>query len=124
MQQLRKQLHLLTDETRFKIIQVLMEHDLCVGALARHLNISSAAVSQHLRLLQESGFVRGEKRGYWTHYAVEKDSIIEIAEELKKQVIDASRQPSACRKGKGCPNITKKDIMENKVNCCFSPPEK
>jgi len=73
----------LADETRFKLVNLLLTHDLCVGALARHLKISEAAVSQHLRYLREAGLVRGEKRGYWTHYTVEKERLHELAEQLK-----------------------------------------
>jgi len=72
----------LADETRFKLVKLLLTHDLCVGALAKHLGISEAAVSQHLKSLREAGLVRGEKRGYWTHYTVEKEKLHELAELL------------------------------------------
>ena len=74
----------LADETRFNLIKLLLTHDLCVGALAKHLRISEAAVSQHLKYLRESGLVKGEKRGYWTHYTVEKGKLHELAELLRE----------------------------------------
>ncbi len=52
----------LADETRFKLVKLLLTHDLCVGALAKHLSISEAAVSQHMKCLREAGLVKG-KRG-------------------------------------------------------------
>jgi len=70
----------LADDTRFKLINLLLTHDLCVGALAHHLGISEAAVSQHLKQLREVGLVKGEKRGYWTHYMVERNKLSELAE--------------------------------------------
>jgi ArsR family transcriptional regulator, arsenate/arsenite/antimonite-responsive transcriptional repressor len=73
----------LADETRFNLLNLLLTHDLCVGALARHLKISEAAVSQHLKYLREAGLVKGEKRGYWTHYMVAKERLIELAELLR-----------------------------------------
>jgi ArsR family transcriptional regulator len=73
----------LSDDTRFKLIKLLLTHDLCVGALAGHLSISEAAVSQHLKHLREAGLVKGEKRGYWTHYAVDRNKFSELAEALK-----------------------------------------
>jgi len=69
----------LGDDTRFKLVNLLLTHDLCVGALAKHLGVSEAAVSQHLKQLREAGLVRGEKRGYWTHYMVEKEKLKEVA---------------------------------------------
>jgi ArsR family transcriptional regulator len=78
-----KILKALADETRFNLLNLLLTHDLCVGALARHLKISEAAVSQHLKYLRDAGLVKGEKRGYWTHYTVAKERLIELAERLK-----------------------------------------
>ncbi|MHB8908597.1 MAG: ArsR/SmtB family transcription factor [Syntrophales bacterium] len=72
----------LADETRFKLVNLLLTHDLCVGALATHLGVSEASVSQHLKSLREAGLVRGEKLGYWTHYTVEKEKLRELAELL------------------------------------------
>ena len=72
-----------SDESRFNLVNLLLTHDLCVGALAHHLKITEAAVSQHLRQLREAGLVKGEKRGYWTHYLVDKARLNELAEALK-----------------------------------------
>lgn len=69
----------LGDENRYQIIKFLVGGDFCVGALARLLNTSKPAVSQHLKVLREAGLVRGEKRGYWTHYIVDKDVLRKIA---------------------------------------------
>src|SRR4030067_3219673 len=74
----------LSDETRFKLINLLLTHDLCVGAPAHYLGISDAAVSQHLKQLREVGLVKGEKRGYWTHYMVEKTKLNELADLLRE----------------------------------------
>ena len=45
----------LADESRLRIINLLLTHDLCVGAIAGHLKISKAAVSQHLQILLQGG---------------------------------------------------------------------
>lgn len=69
----------LADETRMNLVRLLLTHDLCVGALAKRLAVSEAAVSQHLGKLREAGLVKGEKRGYWTHYSVNRDRFGELA---------------------------------------------
>lgn len=81
--ELEKLFKALSDESRFKLFKLLLTHDVCVGALARNLKISEAAVSQHLRQLREAGLVRGEKRGYWTHYMIDKVMLNELAEAVK-----------------------------------------
>lgn len=73
----------LADETRMHILTLLLEHDFCVRALARHLEITEAAVSQHLKVLRDAGFVQGEKRGYFTHYHVRREILYDLAQEME-----------------------------------------
>ena len=79
----------LADKNRYQIVSFLQNHDFCVGALANNLKISKAAVSQHLQILRKAGLVTGEKRGYWTHYSVNKEVLHAIAKELT----DLAEQP-------------------------------
>lgn len=81
----------LADKTRLELLKLLLTRDLCVGALACQLKISKPAVSQHLQQLRKVGLVRGEKRGYWTHYFVEKDKLLELARALEEM---AALRPS------------------------------
>ncbi len=69
----------LADGTRMKIINILLTHDLCVGALAKTLKLTEAAISQHLQILRKSGVVKGEKRGYFTHYYVDRNVLKGLA---------------------------------------------
>ena len=72
----------LSDETRFELVRLLLKHDFCVGALARQLDISKAAVSQHLQVLRKAGLVKGEKRGYYAHYCVNRELLKDLAENI------------------------------------------
>ncbi|OIP79532.1 MAG: hypothetical protein AUK21_03550, partial [Parcubacteria group bacterium CG2_30_48_51] len=55
---------LLGDKNRFLIIKLLIEQgEMCVTDLANVLDISVSAVSQHLRILEMSRMVEGEKMG-------------------------------------------------------------
>jgi ArsR family transcriptional regulator len=114
----------LADETRFRIINLLLTHDLCVGALAAHLNISKAAVSQHLQILRKAGLVRGEKRGYWTHYIVDKSAIRKIAEDLINRTKEAPDFRIACHRS--LPDEISTNDMERSglavcKDCCHQP---
>ena len=75
----------LSVDTRVQILQLLKEQVLCVGALAARLEVSSAAVSQHLRILRDADLVVPEKRGYYVHYRVNEETLEEwrrVAEKL------------------------------------------
>ena len=65
----------LSVDTRVRILLLLKERSLCVGALARILRVSPAAVSQHLRLLRNANLVVPEKRGYYVHYRINKKTL-------------------------------------------------
>ena len=91
-------LKLISDETRFKILELLLAQDLCVGALAKKLGISDAAVSQHLQILRKGGLLKGEKRGYWTHYTVERAALEQTSEQLKSFVGTPAANLFQCQK--------------------------
>ncbi|MDI6705656.1 MAG: metalloregulator ArsR/SmtB family transcription factor [Bacillota bacterium] len=97
----------LADKTRFQIVNLLLTHDFCVGALAHRLGVSKAAVSQHLKVLREAGLVNGEKRGYWTHYSVDKNVLMQMADEMRNMANKPVDTKSVCRKD-----------TNNKDECC------
>jgi ArsR family transcriptional regulator, arsenate/arsenite/antimonite-responsive transcriptional repressor len=114
----------LADETRFRIVNLLLTHDLCVGALASHLNMSKAAVSQHLQKLRKAGLVRGEKRGYWTHYSVDKSAVHQMAEELLKRTNQTPDFRVVCHRSVQ-DEINTKDMERREFamckDCCQQP---
>ena len=82
MAELMSLMKALADKTRYSIVELLLQHNYCVGALDRHLDLSESAVSQHLKILRTTGIVKGEKRGYFTHSTVDRDLLRHAAEEL------------------------------------------
>jgi len=68
--------------TRWRMLELLLRHGLCVGALAQTLGITEAAASQHLQVLRRAGLVLGEKRGYWTHYLVREEALRRLGQEV------------------------------------------
>lgn len=64
------------DETRIKILILLSKKNICAKGIARHLEISEAAVSQHIKILKEVNLVTGYKRGYHVVYDLNK-SVLE-----------------------------------------------
>lgn len=81
-----KIIHILTDPTRFRLLQLLSEHHYCVKALAKKLGISEPAVSQHMRILKKYQIVQGVKIGYQTHYQVDRDRVLALFDELSQQI--------------------------------------
>lgn len=80
------------DETRLEIVKLLVKRSYCVGALARRIGLTEAAVSQHLKILREAGLVSGEKHGYFMHYDVNRDALRALAAAIV-ELADSSREP-------------------------------
>lgn len=79
-------IHIITEPTRFRLLQLLFQHHYCVKALAKKLGISEPAVSQHMRLLKQCQIVEGVKIGYQTHYQIKEEKILELLEIFSQQI--------------------------------------
>ncbi len=63
-------------ETRVKIINLLKSGGpLEVKYIADKIGVTSAAVSQHLKILRQAGLVRNERRGYWIPYSIDEEAL-------------------------------------------------
>ena len=74
------------------MVHMLLEEDVCVSGIARALNISKAAVSQHLKLLRAAGIVNGIKHGYFMHYHIERSVLKDLSFKLE-QMSEITKMP-------------------------------
>ena len=66
----------LGNPTRFEIIKFLVTHPGCItGDIVDHLPIAQATVSQHLKVLKDSGWISGMIEGTSTCYQLDEKSI-------------------------------------------------
>jgi ArsR family transcriptional regulator, arsenate/arsenite/antimonite-responsive transcriptional repressor len=113
----------LGDPNRLRIIEILLRSDLCVGALAKLLKLSEPALSQHLKLLREAGLVRGEKRGYWTHYNVQRDALRQISNQISAMTEILQPYETACWKSVSNPEPPPRRKAKDMCNDCCQKPE-
>ena len=63
-------------DTRVKIIEILKSNGpLGAKKISQMLGITPAAVSQHLKILRQSGLVRSERQGYWIPYSIDEEAL-------------------------------------------------
>jgi len=60
----------LSEETRMRIVGLLLKEPLDVGGIARQLGASQYNVSKHLRILREAGLLKVQKQGRQRLYAL------------------------------------------------------
>ena len=72
---LARMFKVLSVAARVRMVALLKRRTLCVNALARALEISPAAVSQHLRVMRDANVVTADKRGYFVHYCINEKTL-------------------------------------------------
>lgn len=66
------------DSTRIKIINILLDEELCVNDIANKINVSQSAVSHQLRILKSSKLVNYRKAGNMIYYSLADDHVEKI----------------------------------------------
>jgi len=61
----------LSDETRIRILRVLMERECCVCEVMQALDISQSRASRNLGILEDAGFVKSRRDGLWIIYSID-----------------------------------------------------
>jgi ArsR family transcriptional regulator, virulence genes transcriptional regulator len=74
----------LANEQRLSILCALLEGPLSVGQINEQLELSQSALSQHLAVLREGGWVATEKEAQTVYYSVPPGPVHQVLETLKK----------------------------------------
>lgn len=77
----------LSDATRLKIFWLLCHQEQCVANIAALMDMSSPAVSHHLRSLQDSALIVSRRDGKEVYYRVEQNGCSELLHKVMEQVM-------------------------------------
>jgi DNA-binding transcriptional ArsR family regulator len=81
----------LGDPTRVRILDALARTELCVGELARRLDVSESAVSHQLRLLRSRRIVRSRRAGRMMFYALDDRHVLALFRQGLRHVQEGAR---------------------------------
>jgi len=88
MQTLARIMKVLSDETRLRIIMLLLERECCVCEVMQALDISETRASRNLGILKNAGLVQYRKEGLWSLYSIDREQmrpdIYELIESIKR----------------------------------------
>ena len=76
----------LSDDTRLRILNLLLERECCVCEVMQALDISQTRASRNLSALYEAGFLKLRKNGLWSLYSIDRDRMKEYTSELVEAV--------------------------------------
>ncbi|MFC2022149.1 ArsR/SmtB family transcription factor [Chloroflexota bacterium] len=71
MQDWIKAMKALSDETRLRILNVLLERECCVCEVMQALDISQSRASRNLGIIHDAGFLKARRDGAWMLYSVD-----------------------------------------------------
>ena len=72
----------LADETRLRILALLLDGELCVCEIIAALELPQSTVSRHLAYLRKSGWVQDRRQGLWMYYRLSNGDV-SLIDELK-----------------------------------------
>ena len=113
MEDLIKALKALSDETRLRILNLLLERECCVCEIMQALDISQSRASRNLGILQDAGFLKSRRDGLWIVYSIDRETAnryaISLARLLRESPLsdevltqDKERLKRAVRTSPGC----------------------
>jgi len=77
-------LEALAEPTRRRIVELLAERERSAGEIASHFRTSRPAISRHLRVLREQGFVHAREDGQRRLYSLDTGPLQELDEWLQR----------------------------------------
>jgi len=89
MRDLVKVMKALSDETRLRILNVLLERECCVCEVMQALDISQSRASRNLGILEDAGFLTAKRDGAWIVYSVDWQTANRYAASLAKLLRDS-----------------------------------
>lgn len=92
MRETLKAFKVLTDETRFRILNLLLERECCVCEIEQALEISQSKASRGLTALYDAGFLQQRKDGLWSLYSMDKAINTDYRGQLVAAVQESGRQ--------------------------------
>jgi DNA-binding transcriptional ArsR family regulator len=84
---------LISDPTRLKILWLLCHSEDCVANIAAAIDMSSPAVSHHLRVLKQADLLVSHREGKETHYTLASNPTAQLVHNIIDDAFDMN-----CRK--------------------------
>jgi len=72
----------LSDETRIRILKVLLQRECCDCEVMQALDISQPRASRNLGILEDAGFVKSRRDGLWIVYSIDERKMNSYASPL------------------------------------------
>lgn len=103
----------LSEESRLRILTLLMEREMCVCEIEICLNMTQSNASRHLTVLKNCGILYGYKKAQWAYFGISdsfKEEQKELWEYLQKKIVELPTYESDHRQ---CEKYKTVDVCAN-----------
>ena len=114
MRDLVKVFKALSDETRLRILNLLLEGECCVCEVMQVLDISQTRGSRNLNILYDAGFLKVRREGLWAYYSIDESNLNEYRSLLLNAVDVGLRQDAIASKDRE----HLKEVRPKGTKCC------
>ncbi|MFV0380059.1 MAG: ArsR/SmtB family transcription factor [Anaerorhabdus sp.] len=76
----------LSDDQRFRIIEMLAKEEMCACKLLEHFNFSQPTLSHHMKLLLSCNLVNCRKDGKWSYYSINIETYNKFTESISNLI--------------------------------------
>ena len=88
MRDTMKAFKVLSDETRLRMLNMLLERECCVCEIMQALDISQSRASRGLSALYDADFLKMRKDGLWSLYSIDREG----SQIYQSQLIEAVKE--------------------------------
>jgi len=88
---------ILSDQTRFDLLMLLLSREMCVCELVDQLQLSQSLISHHLYHLKVAGLVKMRREGTWIFYSVDHEKLNQYKLEFLQRIQEASTTKIPCK---------------------------
>jgi ArsR family transcriptional regulator len=99
----------LAEPNRVRIVELLGHGEHCVCDVGGALELSSALVSHHLRVLRAAGLVSERRDGRWVHYALDVERLARLRAALDTLLTPTQAAAAACLCSDCGPSTARRD---------------
>jgi len=111
MEEYLKVIKSLSESTRIRILALLLQaREVCVSDIVEALQENQYKVSRHLKVLQETSFVKSNRKGRWIYYQLNNEEV-----SFKQALLDAVSNISSDTLSEDIERLKK--VIENKYGC-------
>ena len=87
---------------RLQMVELLLQRQMCVRSLARYFEVSEPTISIHLKVLKNAGLIVGEKKSYYMHYHVIRESVAALSQFFAALSATPALEQQCCKKSGSC----------------------